>query len=208
MKIYTKTGDDGTTGLFAGPRVPKNDPRIVAYGSVDELNSLLGIAVASMSETLAASELAGQTLRSIVENIQSDLFSIGSELATPDPDRHGMRLLSDDRTEALESMIDAAESELPPLANFILPGGNPAAAHLHYARTLCRSAEREVVHLMQQPDVADTTRVLVYLNRLSDFFFVLARLANDRCGNADVIWKRPGQPANKKASVNANSGAG
>ncbi len=208
MKIYTKTGDDGTTGLFAGPRVLKSDPRIVAYGSVDELNSQLGIAVAEMSEFLAASELIDQPLRRIVQDVQSDLFSIGSELATPAPERHGMRLLSDDRTESLELSIDAAERELPPLANFILPGGNAAAAHLHCARTICRRAERDVVHLMQQPGIADYRRVLIYLNRLSDFLFVLARLANSRCGQEDTIWLRPSGSSTSQPSAASSSHAG
>ena len=176
MKIYTKTGDSGTTGLFAGSRVPKDDPRIVAYGCIDELNSLLGVAIAVLPKELSGSPLSGRSLVNILQDIQSDLFAVGAELATPDPDAHNMRLLTDQRTQSLEDLMDAAEAELTPLKEFILPGGSPSASYLHYSRTVCRRAERHLVSLTKQPQVANYNRLLVYLNRLSDFLFVLARL--------------------------------
>lgn len=191
MKIYTKTGDSGTTGLFAGPRVPKDDPRINAYGSVDELNSWMGVAIACLPSEIADSILAGQTLRVSLQAIQSDLFSVGAELATPEPDAHQMRLLDDQRILALENLMDAAELELSPLTNFVLPGGTQSAASFHYGRTVCRRAERQVVSLMKQPGVADYGRLLVYLNRLSDFLFVLARLVNCRSQQPDIAWVPP-----------------
>lgn len=190
MKIYTKTGDQGTTGLFAGPRVSKDDPRIVTYGCVDELNSLIGVSISSMPPSLADSLLLGDSLESILRSIQSDLFSIGAELATPDPDAHNMRILNDQRISSLELWIDAAETELSPLTSFILPGGSGPAAFLHYSRTVCRRAEQHLVGLMKQPDIADYTRVLVFLNRLSDFLFVVARLVNSRSGTPDIPWVR------------------
>jgi cob(I)alamin adenosyltransferase len=195
MKIYTKTGDAGTTGLFAGHRVLKSDPRIVAYGSVDELNSVLGVVLAQFPESLGESELLGRPLKQLLLEIQKDLFSVGAELATPDPDSRGMRLLAAGRTQTLESMMDAAEEELPALTHFILPGGAPCAAYLHLARTVCRRAERNLVVLMQQADIADYGAVLVYLNRLSDCLFVLARLANFRSGNSESIWTSPKEEA-------------
>lgn len=191
MKIYTKTGDQGTTGLFAGPRVSKDHPRIMAYGSVDELNAALGIAISLMPDLLRSGLLQGIRLDQILTQLQSDLFSIGAELATPDPDAQGMRLLSSGRITELEQLIDTADSELPPLSNFILPGGGPTAAHLHFARTVCRTAERQLVTFMQEPDVADCQLVLVYLNRLGDFLFVLARLANHRQSHPETAWRKP-----------------
>lgn len=193
MKIYTKTGDNGTTGLFAGPRVPKDDPRIVAYGCIDELNSLLGVAIAAMPAEIAGSLLDCRSLMDTLKAIQSDLFSIGAELATPEPDAQNMRLLSEQRVVALENLMDIAEAELMPLKQFILPGGIPTAAYLHYSRTVCRRAERHVVSLMKQPEVADYSRVLVYLNRLSDFLFVVARLVNHRAHLPDQPWVQPNQ---------------
>lgn len=190
MKIYTKTGDQGTTGLFAGPRVSKDDPRIVTYGCIDELNSLIGVAIAAMPPILTSSLLLADSLESILRSIQSDLFSIGAELATPDPDAHKMRLLNNQRISCLENWIDSAETELIPLTGFILPGGSTPAAFLHYSRTVCRRAEQNLVGLMKQPDIADYTRVLVYLNRLSDFLFVVARLANHRSNKPDLAWVR------------------
>ncbi|MEZ6133545.1 MAG: cob(I)yrinic acid a,c-diamide adenosyltransferase [Pirellulaceae bacterium] len=182
MKIYTKTGDNGTTGLFAGPRVAKDDSRIAAYGAVDELNAVLGIAVATMG--------AEVQFRSVLVAVQSDLFSIGAELATPEPEKHDMCLLTDERIASLEKQIDEFDAELPPLSNFVLPGGSLAAAQLHAARTVCRRAERDVVHLSHVEGVYDCGRVIVYLNRLSDLLFVMARLANQRAGIADLPWNR------------------
>ena len=175
MKIYTKTGDAGETSLFGGARVPKDDPRIEAYGTVDELNSLLGVARASWP----ASPLDAQLGR-----IQSDLFAIGAHLASPGTSRFAG--VEPERVAELERAIDAMESELAPLRNFILPGGSAAAAHLHVARTVCRRAERLAVAL--HDDDPATRSSLVYMNRLSDYLFVAARYANLKHGVDDVVW--------------------
>ena len=184
MKIYTKTGDSGTTGLFAGPRVLKDNPRISAYGSVDELNAILGMVLQSLSRE-------SQELASTITQIQSDLFSIGAELATPDPVTQNMCLLPESRIVDLEQSMDQMEETLPPLKNFVLPGGCAASAALHWARTVCRRAERDVVHLSQQPGVSDCGRIVVYLNRLSDWLFVVARHQNALAGVPDQPWVRP-----------------
>lgn len=191
MKIYTKTGDAGTTGLFAGPRVYKDAPRIQAYGTVDELNACLGVVIAALPEDLSSSLLHESSLHQIIRGIQSDLFCVGAELATPDPDKQDMRMLPDSRIETIEKWIDAAEKELPTLTAFILPGGCDTAAQLHLARTICRRAEREVVSLAREPEVADYMQLVVYLNRLGDFLFVLARLANFRTGHQEPEWHKP-----------------
>ena len=170
MKIYTKTGDRGETSLFGGARVAKNDPRIEAYGTIDELNSFAGVARASWPSSPIDAQLA---------RIQSDLFDIGAHLASPGSTR--FTGADPARIAELESAIDAMESELQPLRNFILPGGCAAAAHLHVARTVCRRAERLVVALHDEPSI-------VYLNRLSDYLFVAARYANLKHGVDDVTW--------------------
>jgi len=190
LKIYTKTGDDGTTGLFAGPRVPKNHPRIAAYGAVDELNAALGVAIASL---LGSSDLpqSPETTIDLLTQIQQDLFSVGAELATPDPDKHGMRLLNAERVETLESAVDALDSQLPPLSAFILPGGSASAANLHLARTICRRAERDILTLADAEPGGDFRTATIYLNRLSDLLFVLARYENDRIGSEEVQWHKP-----------------
>lgn len=191
MKIYTKTGDEGTTGLFAGPRVFKDDPRINAYGTVDELNACLGVVIAAMPGDLSEGKVQSHSLFQVLRSIQSDLFCIGAELATPNPDASGMRMLSSERISQLESWIDAAEVELVPLKVFILPGGCNTAAQLHLARTICRRAEREAVSLCRQPEVSDYSQLVIYLNRLSDFLFVLARLANARTQHDEPQWHKP-----------------
>jgi cob(I)alamin adenosyltransferase len=191
MKIYTKSGDAGTTGLFAGPRVSKDDARIVAYGTVDELNAYLGVVLASFDGNTAEIELNGSGLFKIIQQVQSDLFCIGAELATPDPDSQGMRLFPLSHIELLETAIDCAEGELPKLTNFILPGGAPTAAQLHFARTVCRRAERELVSLTLIDGVADYSQLVVYLNRLGDFLFVLARLVNHKQGCLEPVWQKP-----------------
>lgn len=181
MKIYTRTGDRGDTGLFGGGRVPKDDPRVAAYGDVDELNSAIGVARAALPR-------AG--FDPLLEQIQRDLFSIGGHLATPDPDKVRAALakaeLGDERVRAMEEAIDAADAELPPLRAFVLPGGTSGAAALHIARTVCRRAERSVVGLSRGAEVPHL--FIVYLNRLSDLLFTLARLANHREGRHDVTW--------------------
>ena len=185
MKIYTKPGDSGQTGLFAGPRVMKDDHRIEAYGTVDELNAVLGWV---RVEGAASASDAG-TMDRLLARIQAELFGIGAELATPDPQTHGTELIQESHVAALEAAIDAYEAQLQPLQNFILPGGSRTAAAMHVARGVCRRAERRVVTLRQHdPNVAD--RVLRYLNRLSDLLFVLARAANAQAGVADVAWKK------------------
>ncbi|HEX7024348.1 MAG TPA: cob(I)yrinic acid a,c-diamide adenosyltransferase [Gemmatimonadales bacterium] len=181
MRIYTRTGDTGETGLFGGGRVPKDDVRVAAYGDVDELNSAIGLARATGP---------GEAFDAELEAIQRDLFSIGGHLATPDPDKVRAALakaaLSELRIEAFEQAIDAADRELPPLRAFILPAGTPKAAALHLARTVCRRAERSVVTLAREQEVPQL--FLVYLNRLSDYLFTLARVANLRGGRGDVTW--------------------
>jgi cob(I)alamin adenosyltransferase len=182
MKIYTKTGDQGDTGLFGGPRVSKNDARIEAYGTVDELNSLLGVA---RSFTLP------QDIDQLVERMQNELFSLGAQLATPDPPAHQTALVGPAQTAALEAAIDHYEATLEPLKQFILPGGTTAAAQLHLARTVCRRAERRLVTLVQTSQQPIATDLVIYLNRLSDLLFVLARAANHAAGSPDVPWQKP-----------------
>jgi cob(I)alamin adenosyltransferase len=184
MRIYTKTGDAGETGLFAGPRVRKDDVRIEAYGTVDELNAVLGLA---RIESPALPPAVAATL----ERVQSELFSVGAELATPEPAKHGMSLVGERQIEALERDIDSLEATLPPLTHFILPGGSPGAAHLHVARGVCRRAERRVVTLALTPGVTVSSKIVHYLNRLGDYLFVAARAAGQAAGVPETIWRRP-----------------
>jgi cob(I)alamin adenosyltransferase len=181
MPIYTRTGDTGTTGLFGGGRVPKDHPRVAAYGDVDELNATIGLARATPPSDLADP---------LLEAIQRDLFALGGHLATPDPAKVAKALeratLSPERIREFEMVMDAADQELGPLRAFILPGGAPKAAALHLARTICRRAERSIVRLAQDGEVPEL--FLVYVNRLSDLLFTLARLANHRAGVGDVTW--------------------
>lgn len=183
QRVYTRTGDDGQTGLFGGPRVAKDDPRLEAYGTVDELNSCVGV---------ASSALPHEDLRAWLQVVQSDLFDIGGELATPAIEERirkgqptGPRV-SDEDVAKLEGWIDQMDTELEPLARFILPGGTPASAHLHVARTVCRRAERRVLTFSRDAEVAST--VVRYLNRLSDCLFTMARVANARAGVAEPEW--------------------
>lgn len=182
MKIYTKAGDDGDTGLFAGPRVPKCNSRVEAYGTVDELNAALAAAVLQLEEA----ELKAQ-----VVSIQHELFSVGAELATPQPAAHGLQFVTEGVISRLERMIDAFEEELPALDRFILPGGTPGAVALHLARTICRRAERRVVQLVLELGGEIAPELIKYLNRLSDLLFVMARVANHRSGAGDVPWEKP-----------------
>ncbi|HZO88556.1 MAG TPA: cob(I)yrinic acid a,c-diamide adenosyltransferase [Chthonomonadaceae bacterium] len=187
-RIYTRTGDAGITRLFGGISVRKDDLRVEAYGTVDELNAALGVARAQGADA----ELDG-----VLSALQNDLFTLGSDLATPETSetqkgRVTIERVRSDRVTQLETWIDGYEAELPPLRQFILPGGSPLAAALHLARTICRRAERRCVALAQaeaeagQPPLNPET--LRYLNRLSDLLFVLARAANHRSGLPDVIW--------------------
>jgi cob(I)alamin adenosyltransferase len=181
MKIYTRTGDTGDTGLFGGGRVSKDHTRVQAYGEVDELNSALGVVRATQPIAF---------MDELLESIQRDLFALGGHLATPDPDKVRAALekaeLSVERVAAFELAIDDADRELPPLKAFVLPAGSAKAASLHLARTICRRAERSVVRLAREAPVPEL--FLVYLNRLSDLLFTLARLANHRAGTGDVTW--------------------
>jgi cob(I)alamin adenosyltransferase len=181
MKIYTKTGDRGETALFGGGRVSKHDVRVAAYGDVDELNSVIG---AAMAVAPVATE------HELLEQIQRDLFAIGGQLATREPEKVERALAKADiderRIAQMEEIMDRAETALPPLAAFILPGGSLKAAAFHVARTVCRRAERSVVALHAQEPVAPV--ILVYLNRLSDLLFVLARLANQQAAVPDRSW--------------------
>ena len=178
MKIYTRAGDDGLTGLLGPGRVPKHAPRVEAYGAVDELNASLGAARAHDAARWLDAELSA---------IQPRLFNLGAELATPDPAAlERLERISDDDVRALEGWIDRREQDLSPLKTFILPGGTALAAELHRARTVCRRAERRVTALAQQESVAP---VLVrYLNRLGDLLFVLARWCNRRAGVEEIGW--------------------
>ncbi|HZP48415.1 MAG TPA: cob(I)yrinic acid a,c-diamide adenosyltransferase [Vicinamibacterales bacterium] len=178
MKIYTRTGDAGETSLFDGTRVGKEDPRVDAYGEVDETNAWLGLARASRLDPALAEDIV---------RIQRDLFALGAQLADPADkiaDRVAKAVLSDADVERLEQSIDRFEAELPPLRRFILAGGTPAGAALHVARTVCRRAERRIVALRPPVDPV----LIRYVNRLSDLLFVLARVANHRGGVPEVEW--------------------
>jgi cob(I)alamin adenosyltransferase len=181
MKIYTKTGDNGSTGLFGGGRVPKSHPRVDAYGEVDELNASIGLAMAI--DPLAR-------IDEVLAPIQQDLFAIGALLATPDREKMERHLakanVDDARVAELERAIDAGDEELEPLKAFIMPGGTRKAAALHVARTVCRRAERRVVDLAGAEDIPAV--VVIYLNRLSDLLFTLARVANRAGGGGEVEW--------------------
>jgi cob(I)alamin adenosyltransferase len=180
MKIYTRTGDDGSTGLIGGQRVRKNDARIECYGTIDELNAALGLACAC-----ADTELSAQA-----HEIQCELFVIGSHLASPDHQPTGsgaLPALDEHMIARLEMQIDSAESQLPTLRNFILPGGSELGARLHLARTVCRRAERLLVAFSLERPVPGV--MITFLNRLSDWLFVQARLANHRAGVADIPWR-------------------
>jgi cob(I)alamin adenosyltransferase len=179
MKIYTKTGDKGETGLFGGPRVRKDHLRIEAYGSVDELNAVLGVA---RSETLPAE------IDALLAQIQNSLFDLGAELAAPDPTKMGVASVGASHVEVLESAIDRYEAGLPPLKTFILPGGARGAAQLHVARTVCRRAERRLISLSAAETISG--QLIIYLNRLSDLLFVLAREVNRAGGKSDVPWQK------------------
>jgi cob(I)alamin adenosyltransferase len=181
MKIYTRTGDKGDTGLFGGGRVSKDHPRVEAYGEIDELNAFLGAA--------RSIEIMPR-IDEILVPIQRDLFSLGALLATPHPEKVEQQLqkarLDEARIAELERAIDEGEAELDPLEAFIVPGGTPKASALHIARTVCRRAERRVIALASDVDVPPI--VIRYLNRLSDLLFVLSRVANRRAGAGEVTW--------------------
>ncbi len=183
MKIYTRTGDEGSTGLFGGPRVLKNHDRIEAYGTVDELNAVIGLVRSDDPEALQS------PLNDYLLSLQHMLFELGADLATPLDARVQISRIVPSETELIESWIDRLEQDLSPLTQFILPGGSPIAARLHLARTVCRRAERLVVGLQQSDDInADCVK---FLNRVSDFLFVGARWVNKKNNFTDEPWEAP-----------------
>lgn len=184
MKIYTKTGDEGKTSLFGGERVDKDHLRIEAFGNVDELNAELGAARAQMEMAAADySEVDG-----LLDTVQNQLFDVGAELATLESAAKGTQLLDQGAVQSLEQAIDRWEGQLPPLRQFVLPGGTSAAARLHVARCVCRRCERSLVSLMRKSPVRP--EIAMYLNRLGDLLFVLARVANQVAGQPDIPWRK------------------
>ena len=177
MKIYTKTGDDGNTGVQGNLRMSKSHPRIIAYGTVDEANAALGIVLTNLLDN---------DIAEILKRIQNELFLVGADLSNPNLNDIRNRI-SLEMIQKLELSIDKFESELPPLTNFILPGGEIAAAQLHYVRTIVRRAETLVVQLSEKNEI--NSNCMIYLNRLSDLFFVISRLMNYRKGKDDILWK-------------------
>ena len=191
-RVYTRLGDDGQTALVGGRRVPKDSPRIVAYGTVDELNAVVGLARVFNAERLktrAAGRKHHAWLDATLEKVQNQLFDLGSELATP-PDAawEGMFRMGAGEVTELERIMDGCQKDLPPLKSFILPGGGRIHGFLHQARTVCRRAEREVLALSRVEPVGEWT--LRYLNRLSDLFFVLGRWAGRHAGEKEYLWER------------------
>lgn len=190
MKIYTKTGDTGETALFGGERVRKDTPRIEAYGTVDELNSILGV-IRSMKPQ--------RTVDDIVGKVQHHLFELGADLATPKKKKGShVPSITKEHAALLEKMIDRLDAELEPLKVFILPGGSALASQLHFARTVCRRAERMVVHLSRNEEIG--MEVIVYLNRLSDLLFVLARFVNHLDKHREATWVSAKRASKKKNS--------
>lgn len=180
VKIYTRTGDNGETGLFGGRRVSKDSVRIEAYGTVDELNASLGVALSATEDPRLASLLTG---------VQHTLFILGSDLATPPETKNvQLRRISEHDVAAIEEQIDVLEAALEPLRNFILPGGSEISSRLHMSRTICRRAERCIVQLSGMEDI--NTFDIHYINRLSDYLFVLARYANQLAGQTDIEWQQ------------------
>ena len=186
MKIYTRTGDRGETGLYGGVRVSKAHVRVAAYGDVDEANAALGLARATLQASAGGADLAG-----MLEQIQRDLFALGARLADPQhkiAERVDKAVIGADAVTRLEGWIDELERTLPPLRRFILAGGAPGGAALHLARTVCRRAERAMVALLEDQPDAFEPELLIYVNRLSDLLFVMARAANQRAGTPEIEW--------------------
>ncbi len=188
-KVYTRGGDKGLTSLVGGTRVRKDHVRIESYGTVDELNSIVGLA-RTFNARSAAEPAVVARLDAMLKGIQNDLFNVGADLATPAESRwEGMHRVGDDEVLRLEAWIDALNDELPPLKEFILPGGGPVGAFFHQARTVCRRAERITLQLMES-EVDVGTGVMRYLNRLSDYLFVAGRWAAKALGEAEYLWER------------------
>ena len=188
-RIYTRRGDRGETDLVGGARVPKDGPRIEAYGAVDELNAALGVARATIAGEKKP-PAAARELDAILRRLQNELFDLGGELATPPAEfREGMFRVGAAEVKGLEDILDRCQKDLQPLRSFVLPGGGRVSALLHVARTVCRRAEREVLRLMRGEDVGEWP--LAYLNRLSDLLFVLSRWIGHHLGEAEFLWERP-----------------
>lgn len=187
-RVYTRTGDRGETSLVGGKRVPKDSPRIDAYGTIDELNSIIGLARVFNEENLEAGE-AHHFLDEVLCKIQDELFDLGSELATPPESfQQGMFRISQTEIKNIEKLIDKCQENLQPLESFILPGGGRVGAYLHQCRTVCRRAEREILRLSRQETISACP--LKYVNRLSDLFFVLSRWISKETGEREYLWQR------------------
>jgi cob(I)alamin adenosyltransferase len=188
-RVYTRRGDKGDTDLVGGPRVPKDSPRIEAYGTIDELNAALGVVRAFNQAELDRAPACAK-LDAILRRLQNELFDLGGELATP-PDgfQTGRFRVGPPEVEAMEAIMDRCQAELDPLQSFILPGGGRVSALLHVARTVCRRAERDVLRLMREEDVGEWP--LAYVNRLSDLLFVLSRWIGHHLGEQEYLWERP-----------------
>jgi cob(I)alamin adenosyltransferase len=187
-KVYTRTGDNGETALVGGKRVPKDSARIEAYGTIDELNSIVGLARAFNDEKLSEGE-AHRFLDLVLRQIQDELFDLGSELATP-PDffQEGMYRVGEREVKKIEQLIDECQKSLEPLKSFILPGGGKLGAYLHQCRTVCRRAEREILRLSRAEELSEWP--VKYVNRLSDLFFVLSRWISKQTGEEEYLWQR------------------
>jgi cob(I)alamin adenosyltransferase len=187
-RVYTRTGDKGKTGLVGGTRVPKDSPRIEAYGTIDELNSIVGLVRAFNDEKVNAGD-AYRFLDVVLRRIQDELFDLGSELATPPESfQEGMYRVGDREVKKIEQLIDECQKELMPLKSFVLPGGGKIGAYLHQCRTVCRRAEREILRLSRVEDLGEWP--LKYFNRLSDLFFVLSRWISKQSGENEYLWQR------------------
>ena len=186
-RVYTRAGDEGTTALVGGCRVPKDSKRVESYGAIDELNSVVGLARVFNQDSPASP--ARDRLEAISQRLQNELFDLGSELATPpDAAYEGMFRVGPDDVRALERLIDECQKDLEPLQSFVLPGGGRVGAFLHHARTVCRRAERDILRLSRDQDVGD--QVIPYVNRLSDLLFVLSRWASKQQGEPEYLWER------------------
>lgn len=206
-RVYTRTGDDGNTGLVGGKRVPKEDLRITSYGEVDELNSVLGVVRCVLAAPPLSNGPAASRIDAVLAFVQQELFDLGSELATPpEAEYEGMIRIGDPAIARLESWMDELSPDLPELKSFVLPGGGMAAAQLHVARTVCRRAERTATALVRRGDAsANTAR---YLNRLSDLLFVQSRWIAIATGHGEVLWQHGLEPppAGRKTRGRAKTG--
>jgi cob(I)alamin adenosyltransferase len=203
-KVYTRGGDKGESSLVGGKRVAKDSPRIDAYGTIDELNSVVGLARVFNEESLDAGD-AHQFLNGVLCQIQDELFDLGSELATP-PEffQEGMYRVGDKEIERIEKLIDKCQEDLEPLKSFVLPGGGRIGAYLHQCRTVCRRAERDILRLSRTEAINDG--VLKYVNRLSDLFFVLSRWIAKQTGEPEYLWQRGLAEKGKSKKVKSTNG--